>query len=131
MENIKKSILEKNPMLKMKKFEFLELDYCELFGNLVPDYITKLRGIRIWKDDENYSIQENTIFTLGLNEEQVIKRIEASYERFERVARAEKQAREAEEERQAREKIAELKAKIAAKQDLPKETLEFLTSILN
>jgi hypothetical protein len=131
MENIKKSIHEKNPELIMKKFEFLELDYCELFGNLVPDYITKLRGIRIWKDDEKYSIQENTVFTIGLTEDEVIKKVKASYEKFERVAKMEKKAREQEEERKAIEKIAELKAKIAAKQDLPKETLEFLTSILN
>ena len=131
MENIKKSILEKNPKLKMKKFEFLELDYCELFGNLVPDYITKLRGIRIWKDDEKYSIQENTVFTIGSTEDEVIKKVKASYEKFERVAKMEKKAREQEEEIKAIEKIAELKAKIAAKQDLPPETLEFLTSILN
>ena len=130
MENIKKSIQANNPEIKMKKYEFLELDYELLFGDLVPHYITQLRGIRIWKENNLYSIQENTIFKVGLSEEDVIQLITDKYEELKRMAKIEAKTREEKEKQLKILLLKRQKEQIQAKQELPQETVDFLLSIL-
>ena len=118
------------PEIKTREYTFLELDYNEMFEDLIPDYIIKLQGIRIWKQDDGYDIQEGVKFEMGLSNKQVIQRIKSRYEKMARKAEIERKSREMVKLRKEQEKRVGMMQMLKMKENLPTETLEFLVSLM-
>lgn len=118
------------PEIKTREYTFLELDYNEMFEDLIPDYIIKLQGIRIWKQDDGYDIQEGVKFEMGLSNKQVIQRIKSRYEKMARKAEIERKSREMVKLRKEQEKRMGMMQMLKMKENLPTETLEFLVSLM-
>ena len=118
------------PEIKTREYTFLELDYNEMFEDLIPDYIIKLQGIRIWKQDDGYDIQEGVKFEMGLSNKQVIQRIKSRYEKMARKAEIERKSREMVKLRKEQEKRMGMMQMLKMKENLSTETLEFLVSLM-
>ena len=130
MESIKNELYKAFPTIKTKEFRFLEMDYNELFGDMVPDYISKLKGIRVWEREDGYDIQEGARFEMGLSAEDTVKRIKRNYEQMVREAEIERREREAikiHKEQKRKEKMLE---QLGIKGNVSTDTLEFLTSLI-
>ncbi len=130
MKEIKMGLYKAFPEIKTREYTFLELDYNEMFEDLIPDYIIKLQGIRIWKQDDGYDIQEGVKFEMGLSNKQVIQRIKSRYEKMARKAEIERKSREMVKLRKEQEKRIRMMQMLKMKESLPTETLEFLVSLM-
>jgi len=130
MKEIKMGLYKAFPEIKTREYTFLELDYNEMFEDLIPDYIIKLQGIRIWKQDDGYDIQEGVKFEMGLSNKQVIQRIKSRYEKMARKAEIERKSREMVKLRKEQEKRIGMMQMLKMKENLPTETLEFLVSLM-
>jgi len=130
MKEIKMGLYKAFPEIKTREYTFLELDYNEMFEDLIPDYIIKLQGIRIWKQDDGYDIQEGVKFEMGLSNKQVIQRIKSRYEKMARKAEIERKSREMVKLRKEQEKRMGMMQMLKMKENLPTETLEFLVSLM-
>jgi len=130
MKEIKMGLYKAFPEIKTREYTFLELDYNEMFEDLIPDYIIKLQGIRIWKQDDGYDIQEGVKFEMGLSNKQVIQRIKSRYEKMARKAEIERKSREMVKLRKEQEKRMGMMQMLKMKENLSTETLEFLVSLM-
>ena len=130
MKEIKMGLYKAFPEIKTREYTFLELDYNEMFEDLIPDYIIKPRGIRIWKQDDGYDIQEGVKFEMGLSNKQVIQRIKSRYEKMARKAEIERKSREMVKLRKEQEKRMGMMQMLKMKENLPTETLEFLVNLM-
>ena len=130
MEKIKQGLCKAFPTIKVKEYIFLELDYNEMFCEKIPDYIIKMKGIRIWEREDGYDIQQENRFEMGLSAEKAVELIKANYEMMVREAKIEERAKKAKELQKEQDKKEKMKEALKIEQDnLSLDTLEFLTSI--